>query len=180
MCCVQNKNQAFGGLPRLAKSKPVRSAAFLRIPARFIASVRSGPGSTARASSSAVSASVSRSSSGCGFLIFRAMRSCYLRCWWISFAVRCRTRDALPVGGAGCRSSSRRRRSEGVRWLRPWFRCGRSANGKRVVPRRKRCLSGARQNLKISLAANDGTEPEGRRARQSAARFRASAWRRER
>jgi hypothetical protein len=51
----------------------VISAAFLKIPARFIASVRSGPGGNARANSRAVSASASRSSFGCGFLILRAM-----------------------------------------------------------------------------------------------------------
>jgi len=36
--------QLFAGLPRLAKNDPCKSAAFLRMPARFIASVRSGAG----------------------------------------------------------------------------------------------------------------------------------------
>jgi lipoyl(octanoyl) transferase len=63
----------FAGLPRLAKVRPCRSAAFRRIPARFIASVRSGPGFSLRASSSAICALASRSSWKCGSLFSGAM-----------------------------------------------------------------------------------------------------------
>ena len=56
----------FVGLPRFAKNNPCKSAAFLRMPARFIASVRSTPGFMLRACSSAITASTSRLTLGGG------------------------------------------------------------------------------------------------------------------
>jgi hypothetical protein len=50
------------------------SAAFRKMPARFIAWVRSGPGAIARAFSRAASASASKSNLGFGSLIGRAMQ----------------------------------------------------------------------------------------------------------
>jgi hypothetical protein len=54
----------FAGLPRLAKKTPCRSAAFRRMPAFFMASVRSGPCGIIRASSRAANASASKSCLG--------------------------------------------------------------------------------------------------------------------
>jgi hypothetical protein len=98
--------QVFGGLPRLAKSMPLRSAAFLKMPARFIASVRSGPGGNARASSRALSASASRSSFDRGYLMCRAMAEMLsaLVVIWMRGAVfggRSRWFDGGPAGGVG-------------------------------------------------------------------------------
>jgi hypothetical protein len=56
--------QRFAGLPRLAKNIPCKSAAFRRMPAFFMASVRSGPGGIMRACSSAAKASASKSTLG--------------------------------------------------------------------------------------------------------------------
>ena len=65
--------QGLAGLPRFAKNRPCKSAAFRRIPACFIASFRSGPGGIVRASSRAASASASRSSLGRRSLFCRGM-----------------------------------------------------------------------------------------------------------
>src|ERR1700730_4894055 len=61
--------QAFGGLPRLAEISPCESAAFRRMPAFFMASVRSGPAGMRRAGSRATNASASKSNLDRGFFL---------------------------------------------------------------------------------------------------------------
>ena len=71
MPAAMKQAHAFGGLSRFGDSHPCISAAFLRMPARFIASVRSGPGAIFLAALSAAIASISRSRFGRGFLTGR-------------------------------------------------------------------------------------------------------------
>jgi hypothetical protein len=104
--------QFFGGLPRFGKSNPCMSTALRKMPARFIASVRSGPGGSARATSSAAKASTSRSNRGFGSLIGRAMIAALRgRCWIVR----------LPRFAVGRAAGVR---FEGVAGLHPGFGVG--------------------------------------------------------
>lgn len=101
--------QPFGGLSRFGDSHPCRSAAFLRMPARLIALVRSGPGGIFLAASSATSASISRSRLGWGFLTDRATVLVLRLMFEFRFAARRQTRcGVLPprrlrLGGSPAR-----------------------------------------------------------------------------
>ena len=89
--------QPLGGLSRFRDSNPCKSAAFLRMLARLIASVRSGPGAIFLAASNAARASISRSRFGRGFL---TGRDTVLGFWLMvdfGFAGWGRTRCGIPL-----------------------------------------------------------------------------------
>ena len=91
------QSQRLGGLSRFGDSHPCISAAFLRMPARFIASVRSGPGAIFLAASSAAIASISRLRFGRGSLTDRAMALVLRLMFEFRFAAGRRTRCDLRL-----------------------------------------------------------------------------------
>ena len=125
--------QAFGGLPRLAEISPCESAAFRRMPAFFMASVRSGPAGMRRACSRATNASASKSNLDRGFFLSWDIeilrRHSYVA--GSAMSVRCTTQEPSTTAGALF-----------YRWLslRPAissYWCIMSEQTLRVVPRKK-------------------------------------------
>src|ERR1700730_18010951 len=94
--------QAFGGLPRLAEISPCESAAFRRMPAFFMASVRSGPAAMRRAGSRATNASASKSNLDRGFFLSWDIeilrRHSYVA--GSAMSVRCTTQEPSTTAGA--------------------------------------------------------------------------------